>query len=643
MRSAPSRWLGLLTVILSIGLVLGSAYTSDKSSPIQPGRRTDNIVFTDLAGKRFMLHDFSDKKAIVVVFLSFECPMSNSYVPFLSAMARTYAERGVAFLAVSSNEADDPAQLAKHAREYKLPFPLFKDQRHAAAHALEAQVTPEAFLLDNSFVLRYRGRIDDAYAARLKKNSKVSRHDLKEALDELLAGKPVSTPVTQAIGCPIQVRARSVSDGTSGSSVTYHRNVLPILQKHCQECHRPGQVGPFSLLTYRQAVTWADDIVAFTSSRSMPPWKPIEGGPFHSERRMSDAEISLLKRWVESGAPEGNPKDAPPPRQFTDGWKLGQPDLVLTVSEDFQLGASGPDVYRYFVLPTDLPEDKYVTAVEVRPGNGRVVHHAILFYDRSGRARQREIREQEKEKARAGDDRGPGFSMAMALGFLPGFLPEGGMGGWAPGLMPRHLPDGVGYHLPKGADVIMQLHYSRSGRIEKDRTSVGLYFSKNPANRRIQGLVIPGQFLVVPAGVERYRVTGSMTVKQDCEIHALAPHMHLLGREITMRMLPPDGPPRMLVAIKDWDFNWQEVYFLKDSIPVKQGTRFEVEGIYDNSAKNPRNPHRPPRPVFLGEQTENEMCVGFLGVTSSRPGPIRYSVDVKLPGFDKLGLPLFGL
>jgi hypothetical protein len=356
----------------------------------------------------------------------------------------------------------------------------------------------------------------------------------------------------------------------------------------------------------------------------MPPWKPTEGVAFHNERRLSDRDLATLAAWVDSGMAEGNPKDAPPPRQFTDGWQLGQPDLVLTVGEEFQVGPSGSDIFRCFVLPTGLTEDKFVTAVEVRPGNPRVVHHSLLFLDGTGQARKLE----EKQKARGvqdGDkDRGPGYSVAMGVGFLP----QGGLGGWAPGQMARYLPPDTGYFLPKGSDVVMQLHYHRNGRTERDRTSVGLYFAKKPVHTRFQALTLPGGgraalLLTIPAGAADHRLKGSIWTDQDFTLHTVMPHMHMIGRKIKVTMTPPDGAAQTLVAIDDWDYNWQETYLLKAPIHVKAGTRFDVEAVYDNSAGNPNNPNNPPKVVRFGEQTTNEMCFVFFGATSDKPGRLR--------------------
>ncbi len=599
-------------LMLAVALLTAGALRADDGSNAKLNKKIDNLTFKDAAGKTTALHDIKDKKAVVVVFLSFECPVSNSYAPLLADMSRKYAASGVAFVGLGVND-ETPAEIAKRAREFKLDFPLYKDEGFVAANALQAEMTPEAFVLDHNFVLRYRGRIDDGYYVRLKKNLEVKNHDLRNALDDLLAGKEVRQPVTKAVGCTIQ---RDAVAKAPTARMTYHRDVAPILQKHCQDCHRPGDVGPFSLLTYKQAVNWAADIKEYTHSRKMPPWKPSVGQPFHNERRLTDQELATLAAWADGGTPEGDPKNAPPPRQFAQGWHLGQPDLILSPPDDFTLGPAGIDMFRVFVLPTNLPEDTHVTAVEVRPGNARVVHHALLFLDRTGAARKLE----EKQRAEPGNpngyDSGPGYSMAMGVGFLP----QGGLSGWAPGQVPRHLPEGSGFFLPKGADVVMQMHYHRNGRVEKDRTQIGLYVAKKPISRRYQSAVIPGRFLSIPPAEANFRVTGDIWIEQDCMLHSVMPHMHLLGRRIKVTMTDADGKQTTLVGIDDWDYNWQETYWFKEPLKVKGGTRFSVEAFYDNSTKNPSNPSNPPKRVFFGEQTTNEMCFVFLGGLSEQPG-----------------------
>jgi peroxiredoxin len=566
------------------------------------------------------LSELKGKEATVIVFLSFDCPLCTSHAPVLTELAKHYDARGVAFIGLIT-EKIDAATIDEQVRQLHITFPVLKDNGCRAADLLQAQITPEAFVLDKDLIMRYRGRIDNSHVSRLKKNRQTTSADLRDALDDLLAARPVRTPATQAVGCAI-TRPRAVA--ANSGAVTYYRDVLPILQKNCQTCHRPGEVGPFSLMTFSQAARWADDIKEFTQSRRMPPWKPVDGPAFHNERKLSAAEVAVLAAWVDGGAVEGDSRDAPPPRQFVDGWQLGVPDLVLQVQPEFQVAAAGKDVFRCFVLHSNLAEDTYVTGVEVRPGNAHVVHHALLFVDTSGQGRKLEEAASAQEKPSADADFGPGYTTAMGIGFAP----KSGMGGWAPGLLGRKLPEGTGYFLPKGSDVILQVHYHRNGRLEKDSTRVGLYFARGPVARRYQGITVAGsqqgvRFFVIPPGAERFRVQGTTWVDQDCEIYSIMPHMHLIGRAVKVTMTAPGAAPLTLIDIPDWDYNWQEVYFFEKPIVVKAGTRFDIEAQYDNSAKNPNNPNDPPRIVVFGEQTTNEMCFGFLGAAADKPGRIR--------------------
>jgi hypothetical protein len=605
-------------------LPLAIAPHTRAAAPAVPAeKRIADLRLHAVAGKSIQLHSLKDRHAIVVVFISFECPVAQSYVTTLNKLAKQYAPRKVSFLAIVPG-SEDAAALAREAKSAQLALPLFRDPRLEAARAFDARAVPEAIVLDHDCAVRYRGRIDDGYSSRLRKKPAVAREDLRLAIDAVMAGKPIPLARTEVIGCPIRFEKPAVVS----TKVTFYRDVLPILQNHCQGCHRPGEVGPFSLMSYAQAVHWADDIKTYTAKRWMPPWKPSAGHEFIGERKMTELEIATLSAWVDGGMPEGDPRDAPVPRKFTAGWQLGEPDMILEPKEDMILGARGPDVFRSFVFSPDVKEDKYVIAYEVRPGNPRVVHHTVHFLDDRGRARRLEERERQRVKKPGERDRGPGYSSRMGPGFFP---PTGDLGGWAPGLWPYYFPDDVAFALPKGHDVVVQVHYHRTGRVEKDRTRVGLYFAKKPTAKPIQGVIIPGLFFSIPAGADNYRVRGSIWLAEDCRLVTIMPHMHLLGKHIKITMTSPGGKTETLLAIDEWDYNWQDVYYFKKPVRVKAGTRFTVEGAFDNSANNPNNPSNPPRRVYIGEETTNEMCFGFLGVTTDKPGVIGFRFTEKGP------------
>ncbi len=390
------------------------------------------------------------------------------------------------------------------------------------------------------------------------------------------------------------------------ASVTYCGQVARILQTRCLECHRSDAIGPFALETYEQAVNWAEDIRRFTAEGLMPPWKPVEGhGDFLNARRMPTEEIKLIDHWVAAGCPLGDRSDLPPKRKFSSGWGLGEPDLILRPEAIFDIAADGPDVYQCFVLPTSFPSDQYAVALEVRPTNYRVTHHVIVYTDT-------------KKQARVLDERSPGPGYASSQGF-PGFMPSGMLGGWAPGNSRKQLPHGMAKLLPRGADIVVQIHYHKTGKPERDRTEVGLYFAKKPVTRLVSAVPLmppggPFSDMQIPAGADNHPVRASFELPEDALAICVTPHMHLLGKDMRVTATLPDGSQQPIVWIRNWDFNWQETYMFRDPVSLPAGTRLDLLAHYDNTAENPNNPHDPPRLVRWGDQTEDEMCIAFIEV-----------------------------
>jgi mono/diheme cytochrome c family protein len=381
---------------------------------------------------------------------------------------------------------------------------------------------------------------------------------------------------------------------------TYSREIAPILQANCQECHRPGGIGPFSLLTYGDARSRAAQLEAYTRRRIMPPWKAADGfGEFADARRLTDEEIATIARWVEAGAPEGDPEHLPPPRQFPEGWTLGTPDLVLDAGEAFEVPARGPDIYRNFVLPLHATEDLWVSAVEVAPDSSEVVHHVVLYLDPQGKSLA-------LDKAQPG----PGFTV---FGVDAGFSPAVWMQGWAPGAMPRFLPEGTAWKIPARSYLVMQVHYHPHGHAVKDRTRIGLHFASGPVEKRVRVSAALGNLnFQIPPGAARYPVSASVRLPDEISMLTVWPHMHQLGREMKVTATLPDGSVKPVVWIPEWDFHWQLMYTMKQPLKLPQGTRLELKAYYDNSAENPHNPNRPPKAVRFGPQTTDEMCFCFF-------------------------------
>ncbi|HYM11562.1 MAG TPA: hypothetical protein VEU62_12565, partial [Bryobacterales bacterium] len=390
----------------------------------------------------------------------------------------------------------------------------------------------------------------------------------------------------------------------ASAAPTFNKDIAPILYRNCVTCHRPGEVAPFSLLTYADASKRASLIARVTASRYMPPWRAEPGyGDFQDARRLSDADIATLEQWAGAGAPEGKAVGKPAPPHFTEGWQLGPPDLVVKMPEPFSVPADGPDVYQCFVIPLGLTEDKFVSAVEIRPGNRRVLHHSIFYVDTRGTAR-----------AKDAADPAPGYRCFGG----PGFRGASSLGGWAPGPVPRLLPAGVVHPLKQASDLVIQNHYHPDGKPETDQSTLGIYFSKTPPRETVFGIPLMQRDLYIPAGEKRYRAAASFTTPIEIQAIGITPHMHLLGREMKVTATVPDGRVEPLIWIKDWNFNWQGQYRYKKAVTLPRQTRIDLEAWFDNSADNIRNPHDPPQPVRWGEQTTDEMCIAFIQCATPR-------------------------
>lgn len=387
----------------------------------------------------------------------------------------------------------------------------------------------------------------------------------------------------------------------AAEQVTFNKHIAPIVFKHCAACHRPGEVAPFSLLSYADVSKRAKQIQKVTASRFMPPWKSVAGhGSFIGERRLTEQQLALLTQWAEQGTPEGNAADLPPLPTFRDGWKLGTPDIVLTLPQPYQIPADGPDIYRNFVLDLKVPEGKFIKAAEFRPGNSRIVHHAALLMDITGRARKDDAADPEL-----------GYKGSLNL---PGQLFPGSLSVWTPGYEALPLPTGMSFPWNSGADFILQLHLHPSGKPESDQSQIGFYLTSEPPQRSMFDLMLIQKKIDIAPGEREFRTRDELILPIDMELFGLFPHMHLIGREIKVTAHPPQGEPMVLVWINDWDFNWQNYYQCDKPRVIPAGSRIVLEATHDNSADNPRNPSQPPQRVRWGEQTTDEMSAAMLQV-----------------------------
>ena len=387
---------------------------------------------------------------------------------------------------------------------------------------------------------------------------------------------------------------------------TFTRDVAPIVFENCAVCHRPNGMAPFSLLEFAAVKKRARQIVDVTHSRLMPPWLPADGPRFVGERRLSKAHLRTLARWVEAGTPEGDPKHRPPTPRFADGWTLGPPDLVASMPASFELPAEGRDVYRNFVIPIELPARRFVRAVEFQTDNPRVVHHAFLFLDGSGDARQLDAK-----------DELPGFG-----GMNPGRgagNPGGHFLSWQPGTVPGAEPVGTQWELPPDTDGVLQMHMRPTGKPESVSARIAFYFTDAPPTRFPMRLLLRSTAIDIPAGESNYTIESSYRLPVPIDVLAVLPHAHYLGRNLEAWADLPSGSRTTILHIPQWDFNWQDHYQLAQPLSLPQGATLRMRYTYDNSAANPHNAEKTLQRVQFGEQTSDEMGELWLQVIAKNP------------------------
>ena len=560
-----------------------------------PPAKPADFRLQDHRGLWHSLDDARGSKLVVLAFLGTDCPLAQAYAPRLAELARAYEGKGVAFFGVDSNELDGPVAIGRFASAHALPFFLLKDVGNELADRIGADRTPEVFVLDESRAVRYRGRVDDQYALGVHRPAP-TRRDLAEALDALLAGKAPASTRADAAGC----RIGRVGKPKGSATVTYAKDVAPILRGRCVACHRPGEIGPFSLTDYRQAAGWAGMIAEVVDEGRMPPWHASpDHGQFANDARLTPEEKRTIAAWATAGAPEGNPADLPPPADFAEGWRIPKPDLVVEMPREVEIPAEGAFPYQHVVIDPKLTKDVWVKASQVRPGNPSVLHHLVVYVLPPG--------------AKGLDAAGGDFLAA-----------------YAPGMPPRVLPEGVARLVPAGSRLLFQIHYTPRGTRQVDRSRIGLTFADpSTVHKDLKSGMAIDFRLQIPPGSADYTAKADYKFDQAAVLYSLMPHMHLRGKSMRFEAEYPDGRREVLLDVPRYEFEWQNIYVLAEPKTMPEGTVIHCEGHFDNSAENPNNPD-PKRRVTFGEQTEDEMLVGYfnyalknqdvaLGAPTARP------------------------
>ena len=571
------------------------------------GRQITDFSLKDFRGKLHALADYKDHKALVVYFMGTECPLAKIYGPRVQQIANEFAVAGVAVLAVNSNVQDSITELASYSRVHGLKYPILKDLNHKVADLFGATRTPQIFVLDPQRKIRYYGRVDAQFTfgsgVGLAK-PQAQREDLAIALRQMLAGKAVSVPVTEARGCLIG-RAR---EPKLDSPVTYSDQISRLLQRRCLECHRTGQIAPFSMTDYEEVAGWGEMIAEVVREQRMPPWHANpEHGRFANENRLSAAEKQLIYTWVENGCPRGDPADLPEPREFQEDWFLPRdPDVVVSLPRVEKIKSVGVENYRYIEVDPGFQEDKWIELAECRPGNRAVVHH-IIVYVRPPRQRT--------------GSRGSRNTDRRGLVFLAGF---------APGTRPLAPPEGWARKVEAGSRFVFQMHYTPIGTSQTDRSSIGLLFADKRAitHRVITSAALNRRF-EIPRREANHRVVARKTFRRDTFLFSLFPHMHMRGKAFRYVLLYPGSEKKweVLLDVPRFDFNWQNAYVLAQPKLIPKGSVLHCTAYFDNSAGNLANPD-PDQTVRWGDQTWEEMMIGYIhtGIPIA-PGELRDDPD----------------
>lgn len=567
--------------LVGIGSIAAGAETA-AAAPV----KIEQFRLKDFRGKKVSLADYQSKDVVVVVFLGAECPLVKLYAKRLQELHKKYSSKGVAILGVNSNQQDSLAEIAHFVRTNKLKFPMLKDPGNKIADRFDAERTPEVFVLDSQRHVRYRGRIDDQFTYGIQRPT-IEKDYLANAIDSLLAGEPVAIEKTETVGCHIGRVLKPVAN----AEVTWSNQISRIMQKRCVECHREGEIGPFVLTDYEEAVGWAEMIDEVVREQRMPPWHAdAEHGNFSNDVRLTEEEKALIYKWVADGAPKGDPADLPEPREFTVGWRIGKPDVIINMaSKPFQVPPAGEVKYQYFWVDPGFTEDKWIKAAECRPGNRQVVHHIIVAVQPPlvSRAKHADI----------------GSKWLTAT---------------APGAAPLVLEPGMAKFIPAGSKLFFQLHYTPNGEPQEDLSSVGLIFADPEEVRHVVATKQAAKrTFFIPPGDDNFKVEASYKFNEDSLMLSMFPHMHLRGKSFKYTANYPDGTTETLLNVPHYDFNWQNGYKFAEPKTMPKGTVLKCVAHFDNSAENLANPD-PTQTVTWGDQTWEEMMIGYFNVTPVR-------------------------
>ncbi|MCA9120352.1 MAG: redoxin domain-containing protein [Planctomycetaceae bacterium] len=548
------------------------------------------VNWSDLRGVDDESVAANDVQWKVVCFLGAECPLARLYGARLESLDREFADHAVRVVGINSNPQDSVADVKRYLIEHELSFSIIKDSDQSLARMFGATRTPEVFVLDAADHIRYQGRIDDQYEPGISR-SEPTQHDLRNAIEALVNGRNVPRAKTQTVGCLITFAERRQSPVDPSAVVTFTRDVAPILNQHCVECHREGEIGPFSLTNYDEVVGWGEMILEVIDQQRMPPWHADPAhGKFVGARQMPTQARETLASWVAQGMPEGDVMDLPPQPKWIAGWHLPTaPDVEFAMRDrPFVVPSDGTVEYQYFVVDPKWEEDRWVSAAQVIPGDASVVHHAIIFV------------------------RPPDGSETDGIGW---------MGGYVPGQRTTMLPAGHARRIPARSKLVFQMHYTPNGRETNDTTKVGVWLSKpEQVTHEVTTRVALNHHFEIPPGERDFVVDVRLDgFARESRLLGAMPHMHLRGKSFRLDVRQHEKM-NTLLWVPHYDFNWQHWYQLEVPLALGNVDTLEMQISFDNSAQNPTNPD-PNEFVTWGDQTWQEMAVAFFDIAHPRNKP----------------------
>ena len=567
-----AAWLGL---IVALGPLPGPAF----AGTTRIGEVVPKFECKDIRYLRRTLSDLGDHKGFALVFLNTDCPISRRFLPKLRELDACYTEKGVQFVGVFCAAEVTVMEMASFALENELPFPVVKDEDHEVCTALDIDRVPQVALLDAGHHLVYRGRINDQYRVSGTQPD-ASREDLATALDELLAGKPISVKETPVDGCKVTPPREPKFEQTP----TFHGEVAAIMQKRCQRCHHAETPAPFALTTYDEAKDHAEMVAEVVRDQRMPPWY-ADGkyGHFINAPGMTADERNKVVAWIKADCPAGDPARGPAPLAFAStAWRIGEPDLKITMRAPDKIQAGGFIPYKYVILPHVFEEDTYVSAIEIMPQNRNVVHHCNMAYVNIA-------------KLKGGGDT-----------FITGYVP----GGQPMDLRPKTASDPeVAYKIPGGSSLVLQIHYITTGKEEQSLISVGFRYPQKGVDKITHHFVLDPRNIAIAPRDPMWKLSATKTIPKNATLLGMFTHMHVRGRDMTFIAEYPGGQRETLLQIPNFNFEWQLAYECRNRLPA--GTKIEAIAHFDNSKFNVYNPD-PNRTVPYGAQTYDEMFNGFV-------------------------------